>query len=49
MNNFDIIWKFAIISFFICIIVQINQLEKAIKDCLLIPEPELPVYEIEEK
>jgi len=44
MNNFNIIWKFAVISFFICIIIQINQLERAIKECLLIPEPALPEY-----
>lgn len=49
MNSFDIIWKFAIIGLLISIIVQVNQVEKTVRECLLVPEPELPNYEIEAK
>jgi hypothetical protein len=45
MLNFDIIWKFAVIGFFICIVLQINQLEKTIKECFLVPDIPLPEYE----
>ncbi len=48
MNNFDIIWKFAIIGFLLAITVSLGMIKFKIDDIeklLVIPEVELPACE----
>lgn len=37
-NNFDIIWKFAIIGFLLCIVVQLGKLEKKFNEYFTLPD-----------
>lgn len=48
MENFDIIWKFAVIGFLLAITVSLSMVKFKIDDIerlLNIPDAELPVYE----
>lgn len=48
MENFDTIWKFAIIGFLLAITVSLGMIKFKIDDIerlLIIPEAELPAFE----
>jgi hypothetical protein len=48
MENFNIIWKFAVIGFLLAIIVSLGKIKFKIDDIerlLIVPDAELPVYE----
>jgi len=48
MENFNIIWKFAVIGFLLAIPVSLGRIKFKIDDIerlLIVPDAELPVYE----
>ena len=48
MENFNIIWKFAVIGFLLAITLSLGMIKFKIDDIeklLVIPEAELPAYE----
>lgn len=48
MENFDVIWKFAVIGFLLAITVSLGMIKFKIDDIeklLNVPDIELPVYE----
>lgn len=50
MENFNIIWKFAVIGFLLAITLSLGMIKFKIDDIeklLVIPEAELPAYEEE--
>lgn len=50
MENFDTIWKFAVIGFLLAITVSLGMIKFKIDDIeklLIIPEAELPAFEEE--
>ena len=52
MENFDIIWKFAVIGFLLAITVSLGKIKFKIDDIeklLIIPETELPAFEEESR
>lgn len=51
MENFDVIWKFAVIGFLLAITVSLGLIKFKIDDIeklLIIPDTELPVYQEEQ-
>lgn len=48
MENFDVIWKFAVIGFLLAITVSLGMIKFKIDDIeklLIVPDAELPVFE----
>jgi len=50
MNDFNIIWKFAVIGFLLAITVSLGMIKFKIDDIerlLIVPEAELPEYDFD--
>jgi hypothetical protein len=50
MNDFNIIWKFAVIGFLLAITVSLGMIKFKIDDVerlLIVPEAELPEYDFD--
>jgi hypothetical protein len=48
MENFNIIWKFAVVGFLLAIIVSLGMIKlkiDSIERLLIVPDAELPIYE----